>query len=40
MQDLCKVGGCLVRVSGCAAGEAVADAADGADQLVAQQNRG
>lgn len=34
MQDLCKVGGCLVRVSGCAAREAVADAADGLDGVA------
>ncbi len=34
MQDLCKVGGCLVRVSGHATGEAVADAADGLDGLA------
>ena len=34
MQDLCKAGGCLVRVSGCAAGEAVADAADGLDGVA------
>ena len=34
MQDLCKVGGCLVRMSGCAAREAVADAADGLDGVA------